>query len=59
MHRHVWARHRNFAKDPANNIPEQDGECPWCKRIFTRKDNMERHKEEKHLGIKKRKKSKC
>ncbi|KAL7895431.1 hypothetical protein HDV64DRAFT_256977 [Trichoderma sp. TUCIM 5745] len=58
MYRHIWVFHPSFAEDPANGIPKQKAECPFCAREFSRSDNMERHKKEKHLGRKTRKKAK-
>ncbi|KAH8130407.1 hypothetical protein LI328DRAFT_162208 [Trichoderma asperelloides] len=58
MERHVWAKHREFAENPANGIRKQEGECPHCLRIISRRDNLNRHIKEKHLDTKRRTKSK-
>lgn len=41
MNRHYWSAHKGWAK--ANNIPNEEKECPNCGEQFTRGDNMTRH----------------
>ena len=52
MWRHLWAHHADFASNPANEIPDISANCPYCDELIGRPDNMKRHIDEVHLGIK-------
>jgi hypothetical protein len=45
LHRHLWVKHREYARE--NNIPSEEEECPVCHRIM-RKDNLKRHVDTHH-----------
>jgi hypothetical protein len=46
MHRHYWVSHRSYAI--ANDIQEENANCPKCPRTFTRRDNMLKHYKKQH-----------
>ena len=39
--RHVWVNHRDWAI--AEGYKPIDGQCPFCRYVFTRSDNMRKH----------------
>jgi uncharacterized Zn-finger protein len=41
MNRHIWVTHNTYAKN--NNIEDPGDQCDRCGKVFTRRDNLQRH----------------
>lgn len=52
MFRHLWSKHKPFAEDPVNKVPDLKRDCPICGKSYSRGCNLKRHIEETHMGIK-------
>ncbi|KAK0610634.1 hypothetical protein B0T17DRAFT_120186 [Bombardia bombarda] len=40
LRKHYWSRHKDYARDPKNNVPDISGKCSNCGKRFSRKDNI-------------------
>jgi hypothetical protein len=56
IRRHVWNNHRLWAEQ--TNYHPIGGTCPDCDKVYTRQDNLKRHRDEHHQGQKRKKKEK-